>query len=371
MKKLILFSLAILACVIMLSPSAEAAKLDMFDDQLSELRGSLSDEALEKLDELGFSGDIEDIGGLDLGGVFAMLCDTLAESAASPLSAAAIVLFAVVMSSLLDAYTHSLRYTETREVSSLIASLFIITQLIAPIGELIHSAISAVSAASGLMLIYVPLMIGILSFGGSVSSAGGCVTVMTVSQAVSSICSGVLAPGLSALLAISASSGLSGRLRLRAVCDMIYSVLKWSLVSLMTIYTAVLSMQTALNNAADSAASKVARFTLSSAIPLIGSSVSEAYRAIRSGLDLLRSGAGVFVILALMVTLLPLIIRSAMWLAAVKFSGYAAETLGADSCREALASISTALSALIAIIVCAALTFIISSAVLLSAGGSA
>ena len=371
MKKLIVSFAVVLVIFSIFSVRASASELDIFDESLNGLRDSLSDETLDKLKELGFSGSIDDFGNLDLNGLFTQFINTVADALGGPLSAAVVVIAAVILSAMLETYTHSLRYTDTREICSMISALFILAQLLRPLSGLIHDSLSVLKAASDLMLVFVPVMAGILSFSGrAVSSAGYCATVLSVSQIVSVVSSRFLAPGLSAMLGVSASAGLGGRLRLKGICDMLYSFLKWSLLFLMTIYTAVLSLQTTLSNAADTVASKVARFTLSSVIPLIGSSISEAYRAIRSGVDLLRSGAGVFVILALIVTFLSLIVRSALWLGAINICRCAADTFEVQSCSSALSSVSAAVSALMAVIICVCVTFIISAALMMSMGGA-
>ena len=375
MKKLILTAVVMIALALILSPKAKAAE-DTADEtipyreQLGELRDSLSDEVREKLDSIGL-GDIASADDISLDGFFAQLTDELKESVAAPLSSCALTLFVIILSSLLEGYTFSLRYTETREVMSVVSSLLIAGVVVSPLTSLINSAAQVISAASTLMLGYFPITVGMMFFSGRVIKAGSYYsTVMIASQLISQLSARFIVPMLSAYTGLAVSSGMSARIRLRGLCDMLYSFIKWSLSFIMAIYTAALSMQTLIASSADSLSARAVRFTLSSFIPLVGSSISEAYNTVRAGVDALRSGAGVFAIAAVIIAFLPVIVRAVLWRFALSFARYSSQALGTDTCGEILSSMSDVLGAVIAVSVTIMAVFIISTAAVMNVGGA-
>ena len=370
MKKIIISAILAVILLSLSTVEAEAAALDIFEDPLNDLRAGLSDDVSKRLNDVGWSGSFTDVQDISLSSVAEEFAGELSAGLSGPLSAFAVTLAVILLSSLVEGCTYSLRYIETREIMSVISSLMLITVLAAPAAELISSASSVIYSASGLMLLYVPVMAGLRLFSGAAASAGGYFTsVMAVSQLIAQFSAHVLSPALKALLALAVAVSAGVRSGIRGLFDAVYNCVKWSVIFLMTVFTAVISIQGILSGAADTVASRAARFTLSSFVPLVGSAISEAYRAIQGSVDILRSGAGVFVILALILTFMPHIIQAALWLCSIRLSKLAAEALGTEAPAALLSSIGSVISVLIAVSVSVMAVCIISAAVMLSAGG--
>lgn len=370
MKKA-LFIPVILILFILVAPRCAAGTLDSLDDAVSSLDDCLSDEMRERLSHLGYDGDISSAASIGLPELFGELVDDLSAGLSGPLSSLAVIIGVLILSSLTEGYTHSLRYTDAKDIMSLVSSLMTAVVLTPHIITLIQDSVAVISGASSLMMVYVPIMIGIMSFSGHVIQAGGYyAAVMTASQIVSQLSARFIPQVMCSFLAVSVTAGLSGAVRLRGVCDMIGRFIKWTLGIVSTLFAAVLSLQTVMARAGDTVASRAVRFTLSSLIPFIGSAVSEAYKTLQGSVDLLRSGAGVFVIIAVAVSFMPVLVRAILWLLTVNLSRYTAEALGTDAPAGLLSSASSVLGALIAVIICSASVFIISTAVLLRVGGS-
>lgn len=370
MKRFLFCCTLILALFVLLSPRCHAAALDDLDDSLTDLRAQVSDDVSSKLDSIGVGDDLKALDGIRLEGLLSLISDELAVGLSGPLSSCAVVVGVLILASLLEGYTHSLRYTETKDIMSAVTSLMICAALITPLVGVIRTTMAVISDTASLMLLYVPIMIGILSFSGHVVQAGGCcATVMTASQAVARLSAGFIPQLLCAYLALSVACGVSGRIRLNGVCELVSRFIKWFLAFMMGLFAAVLSMQSVLARAGDTVASRAVRMTLSSLIPFIGSAVSEAYRTVQGSADLLRSGAGVFVILAVIVAFLPILMQVILWLLSVSVTRCVAEALDVSAPASLLASVASVLSVLIALIVSTMSVFIISSAALIRIGG--
>lgn len=360
-----------LMMILLLSAPVKAAEFDHYDDSVEELRNSLSDDVKERMDAIGYNGfgDINsDVP--DIRSVFSEVFRELAEQSAAPLSFAAAVTAVIMLSGLLEGYITSLRHTRMQDILSVVSSLLVVTGIMTPVCELIDSAVKVLNDTSSLMLIFIPIMIGIVTFTGHLSGAAGYyITMMTASQAVSQVSTHFLSPLLSAFFALSLTAGIGGRLKLKSICDMVFRFMKWSLTFLMSIYAAVLGLHSIVGSAGDRAASRAIKFTLSSFIPFIGASISEAYKTIRSSVDLLRSGVGVFVLTAIFLTFLPILLRVILWLLTVKTTHHIAQLMDSSSADAVLSSTSSALSLLLALLICVFTAFVISTSVLISIGG--
>ena len=372
MKRFVFCAMLILFGILICAPAAKASGINTFDGAIEELRDSLSDEVKERMDALGMDGvDVEASTSISVSELLALFVDELTEAVQTPLSSCVIAVAMIVLASLLEGCVYSLRHTDMKDVLSVVTALLLIGTLAAPIAELIGYALSVISSSAQIMLLYIPLMIGIMSFSGRVVSAGGYyTTVLSASEAVSQLSSRFFAPLLNGYLGISVASSFGGRVRLHSFCELLYSFIRWTLIFVMSIYTAVLSLQTVMANAADTVAIRAARFTLSSFIPMVGGAISEAYKTISGSVDLLRSGLGVFVILAVIVAFLPVVVRLVLWQAAMKLALCTAQALGVESPAALLSSLLMVLSAVIAVTVSTAAVFIISSAALMQVGGA-
>ena len=371
MRRVLICAAAILLLCLLCSMRCGAVTLDELQDSLYELRESVSDEVWERMEAFGYSGSITSMNGVGLQGVLTQLVDSVKESLSGPLSCGAVMIGVLILSSLLEGCTCSLRYTETKDILTTVTALMIAAALTAPLVELIHRAVGVIAGAASLMLVYVPILIGIMSFSGHLAEAGGsCAVVMTATQVIAQLSSRFFPQLLCGYLALSVASGASGRVRLNGLCEMLARWIRWFLIFMMTLFAAVMSLQSVIGRASDTVADRAVRFTLSSLIPFIGSAISEAYRTISGSVDLLRSGAGVFVILAVLASFLPVLVQVILWLLSVNLSKYAADALGVGTPAALLSSVGTVLMVLIALVVSVMAVFLIATAVLMRAGGS-
>ena len=174
---------------------------------------------------------------------------------------------------------------------------------------------------------------------------------------------------MNVFLGVSITSGISGETRLNGFLALISKVTKWLLTFVMTVFTAVLAMRQTAAGAVDSVASRTARFALSSFIPVVGNALSEAFKSVQGSITLLKSGLGIFVIIAIAVTFLPSVMQGLGWSLCIFIGKAVAEALGVDGCAKLLEAIGTVFSTLIAILLCVMSVFIISTAAAFTIGG--
>lgn len=369
--KRVLLIICLFAAAIILAPGASAVKNNLFEDERQMLENGLSSETEEGLSALG-ADSVEKIiaSGVDGEKLLSYFSGILGDELKSPLSALIVLIMTVILCSIAEGYTYSLRYTETADIMGTAVSLFIASAVISPITGLLSACVNVIQGASSVLLLYLPITAAMLAFSGrTVSSAGYYAAISGMGGLISWLSSNVLLPALNLFLSLSICSGVSRRVNIKGLIGALSNAFRWAMTFAMSVFVAVIGLNGALSAAADGVADKAVRFTLSSLIPLVGSSISDAYGAVRGSLGILRSGMGVFVILALCVSFIPVLFRCVLWSAAIYFAKLIAESLGVGSAAGVLNSLSAFLSAVRALLICVMTAFILSSAVMMRIGG--
>lgn len=350
---------------------ANAQDISELEKSVDSLMDSLSDEVKEDLASISVtSPDITHINNIAFEDILELIVSKLSSSSKTPLSASAIVIAILILNAIFESYTDAFKLSSTKEVVSVISTLTITTTLVLPIIDLINDSIATITDASNFMLLYIPIMVAILTFSGHVVSSTSYYSFMVLAcQGVSQISTKVVSPLLSVYLGFCVSSSISDRVNLKGFCQMFSKVIKWLISFTMTIFSALMTIRGMITTAYDSVTARAVRFTMSSFIPVVGAALAESYKTIQGSINLLRTGAGVFVILAIFVVFLPCVCRCMMWLLSVNLCKSIGEVISVSSPINMLSSVSSVISTVFAITVCVMAVFIISTALLITLGG--
>ena len=133
-------------------------------------------------------------------------------------------------------------------------------------------------------------------------------------------------------------------------------------------FTALLTVQSLIAQAADTVSMKTAKFVVGSAVPVIGSTISDAINTVVSCAGLLKTAVGAYAIVVLILAFLPALLDCLLWMLATEISVAFAEMLGIAAVPSLLKSIGEALKLLVALVMTSALTMIVSVTVMLMLG---
>lgn len=362
----------LVAAMFLLSIDCAAIEMDTFDEGIEKIEDRIDSDAADDLRELGISGAEDVLGGIDSGSFWQYLLSVLKDNSTEPLNALLLMTAVLLLVSIAESYTYSLRYTDTMDMMGMTVSLFTASIVFTPITDMVAASIRVIQGASSVMTVYLPVMVGMMAFSGhAVSSGGYYAAVLSASQVISYLASKILEPLLNLILSLSVCASFSTKINLSGWIEMLSKGFKYGVTFVMSVFVAILGLNGALSGAADSVANKAAKFTLSSFIPLVGSSISEAYGTIQNSVGILRSGVGVFVILAVFVAFAPLLARTILWSLMLFAAQSAGEALSVTSACRVLRTLSQFLSALRAVLLAVLTVFIISSAIMMKLGGSA
>ncbi|MBQ1638049.1 MAG: hypothetical protein II101_00120, partial [Ruminococcus sp.] len=275
-----------------------------------------------------------------------------------------------LLCSMLTAYQNSL--TESGETVQTVAVLCLSGAVAVPAVGFIGTAGDVIAQCANLFLAYIPIMAVMLAASGkAVSSASYQALTVAAGQGVMRVSSDMILPLLHIFLGIAVSSGIAPQVGLGGFLSLITKLTKWLLGFVMAIFTAVLSLRQAASGALDSLGSKAARFALSSFVPVVGSALSEAYKTVQGSLHVLRSGLGIFVILALAFTFLPVLLQGLGWSLCLFVGKALAEALGVSHCAKLLEALGTVFSTLTAVLLCVPAVLLIAAAAAFAIGGEA
>lgn len=105
-------------------------------------------------------------------------------------------------------------------------------------------------------------------------------------------------------LAAATAAAFLGSVPLKNLKDSIKSLLLWCLKTMLSLFTAFLGITGVVSGTADAAAVKAAKATFGTLIPVVGSVLADASEAVLVGAGVLRSGMGIYGILAILAVFL-------------------------------------------------------------------
>ena len=354
-----------------LSVTVSAKEYSDIERQVDALYDSLSQGVKDDLSSISAdSADLAKLNEVSFDSVMNLIFEKVSENSKGPLSASAVVIAIILLNSLIESYTDTLRYSSTKEVLSVISTLCITSTLVIPVIDLLTDCISTVKDASNFMLLYIPVMVSILAFSGhAVSSASYYSFMVLACEGVSRVSSDVVSPLLNVYLSFCVSSSISEKVNLKGFCELLSKIIKWLISFTMTVFSALMTIRGLITTAYDSVTARAVRFTMSSFIPVVGAALAESYKTIQGSINLLRTGAGVFVIFAICIVFLPIIVRCVVWMFSLNFCKSIGEVVGCSTPISMLNSLSSVISMVFAITICIMAVFIISTALLITLGG--
>lgn len=231
----------------------------------------------------------------------------------------------------------------------------------------ISQGMSAVETTSDFMLALIPVLAGIITAAGNPTLAltyGS--FAMAAAQAAAQTAGNIIMPLCGAFSAFGVSASLSPELKLIKLADMIKKLTIGVLSFIAAAFSAVLGLKSLLAGSADTLASKGIKLALSSAVPIVGGALSDAYSSIIGSVSLLKSTVGVFGVIAVVMIDLPVVLQLTARIILLKLLGVLSSSMGDDTTGEVLDTLSSALTVINAAVIFTAALFIISTGIVIS-----
>lgn len=348
---------------------------EIYDEQLAlsgaeDMLDGLPEQTKKILIEMGItSPDYDTVTNFSVNNVFEQIIALVGTNSGTPLGGMAVCLGIMLLCSLTEGFRVTIGEKSIGAVSTAVGTLCVCTAIIVPLCSTISSTVEILNGASGFLLMYIPIMSGlIVASGKEVSGASYYAMMMGAGEVISQLSSKIIAPLMNIFLALSVTSSLSPRMKLNSLCSSVYNIAKWILTFSMSIFVTMLSLQTFVTSSMDNVSHKALRFAISSFVPVVGSALGEALTAFSGSVELLKSGAGVFVIIASAFVFLPVLIECVVWQFSLFFLSSASDIFGLSQMTGVFKTISKVVSMIIAVILCTMTIFILSTVIILLVG---
>ncbi|MBQ0084451.1 MAG: hypothetical protein KBS52_06800 [Clostridiales bacterium] len=311
MKRIIVFVLLIFLFCLPVS-AQESIYSDMYDlSGLESAENCLPKEAKSILERGGITPDNSDwYEKIEMQSVFKTVWEIAKGGFEKPLKNAAVTAALILISALASCFS---RDNESGESFGYFFSVIICAVVLKNVFYLVTASVNAIKGGATFMLGVVPVFTGVAAMSGrAVSTAAASGMILLAAQAVSSLCAFVIVPLMSAYLAIGVASSVSP-LADSGIAESLKKIATWIIGLVSTLFIGLLSVQTAVNSAADSLRLKTAKFLVGSLVPAVGTALGEAVTTLSGSVTLLKSTVGIYAVFGVGAVLLPIIAELAAW----------------------------------------------------------
>lgn len=164
-----------------------------------------------------------------------------------------------------------------------------------PSSAFMELGVETVRSLSEYGKLLLPVMTGALAAqGGGGTAAALYGTTVFFDSILSSAVSHVMVPMLYLFLGLAVAFAATQEQLLGKLRDFIKWLMQWALKITLYLFTGFLSVTGVVSGSADAAALKAAKITISGAVPVVGSILSDASEAVLVGAGVMRSTVGVY-----------------------------------------------------------------------------
>ncbi len=237
------------------------------------------------------------------------------------------------------------------------------------VSPLLSAAAAAMKLTGGFIAAFVPVFTLLIALSGNPATALTYNSlVLTFCQGLSAFLNYVLVSLTGAYLSLTVSFSFGGTVNLTRFTAAVNRLANIVLGLVSSVFSALLTFRSVLSQNADSIASKGTRFLLSSLVPVIGSSISEAYSSVLGSISLLRGSLGVIGIFAVVLINLPVLTEGMIYYLMLCFLASAAEVLSLMKAGELLRGFASCVKIILLAGVLEGLVFVISAGLTLGRG---
>lgn len=296
--------------------------------------------------------------------LFQAFSELLREKLSTPVKTFAALLAVILLCRLANCFENK----EVGEVSSLAGALACTAIVAVPMVEMIQSTKTVVESASVFLLASVPVYSGLLIASGNAAMGSSySILGMAAGNAIPILATSLLFPILQLLLAFAAASAVSS-VKLERISGSFYRFGKWLLILAVTIFSGLISVQSALNAQVDAAAGKTAKLIASSAIPIVGGAFGDAVTAIQNSVRMVKSGVGAFGLLTSICVFAPSVIQAVVWIAVCTLGQIAGELFETPKISSFLGTCGSAAKMVLAVLSSVCAVSVVCAAIVLFAG---
>ena len=307
--------------------------------------------------------------GMTPGRFFSTLWRIFLDGLKKPIRALGTMLGIVLLCSLLESLRAGSFQEALSGVFQTISVLCILTSIAMPVLDCIMKVSATIKNVALFMLSFIPIFsAAMVSAGQPISGSTYSIFLMGVCQLVAQVISQTLIPLMSVYLAISICGSFVPDLKVVSAVGGIKTAINWAMGFMLTVFVALLSIQSILSYSADGVTVKATKFLIASLVPVAGSVLSDAFTAAYGCLRLVKTTIGVYGIIVVLLTFLPILLQVTIWMAITRVIAVASDVMGITRVSDILRSSANVLGMLISVVLCFGLLVVVSTGVVMAIG---
>ncbi len=370
MKRIVLTICSLLAAFVFLFPNNTFAadimsienELDTYD--FGELEGYIGGESDYYTNSQGFLETVKDF-------ATGKQVLSVSEIAKSVLSAflneargSVVLLLSVIAISLLFSFLNNMNgdfaSTNVSETAFFVCYLILATLLLKAFSQASALVVSSVKSASSFINAASPVLMSMLVFGGSVGSASVInPVILFATQIVSVVSEKFLVPLLYSSAALYIVSEINETIKVSKFADFLKKTVKWCMCLMLTIFSGVLGIQSFCAATIDGAAAKTARYLVGTAVPVVGGILSDTIETLVGCSNIIKNATGAAGMIAVLVIATVPVIKILAVSVTFYLGAAVLEPMADRRISSVISSLASITSLMAAIIVTAAVMFII------------
>ncbi|MFI3325341.1 MAG: hypothetical protein R3Y35_04110 [Clostridia bacterium] len=322
----------------------------------------VDDSGQDILEYLGIKNSVDSYD-VDLENVIDLLSDLFKEKYVSPFKCLSIAISAIVLSSFLSSFDG-----DSEKFCSLAGALAVCAIYLPYIALQITAASNLIDSVSVFTIAAIPIYTVLHIACGNVAlgtSYGG-ISIIGANLYIR-LLTDIVIPSLSIFLGLSVSACFS-HINIKSIADSIYKFIKWIMVLSVTIFSGIVSVQSAVAGATDVASAKTIKFIAGTTIPVVGTAFGDGITAIQYSISVLKTGAGAFGIIACVCIFLPYVVELLLWMFSCQIALLVSEIFSAKSISDFLSLVMVVLKIIMALMLSICIISIVTSAITLVYG---
>lgn len=183
---------------------------------------------------------------------------------------------------------------KARETVRLVGIVGISCLLLSPADTLVLTATDTIHQISEYGKLLLPVMTAALAAqGGSTASAALYTATVTFDAVLTGLISAVLVPMVYIYLVLAVVHGAVGDSAMKRMRDLVKSAMTWVLKSLLYVFTGYIGITGIVSGTTDQSLLKAAKMTISGAVPVVGSILSDASEALLVSAGVVKNTVGI------------------------------------------------------------------------------
>ncbi len=255
------------------------------------------------------------------------------------------------------------------EIAFYVCYIVIISILLVSFSTAIRMGTGIIDEMVGFMYATVPVLITLLVSGGNITTGGVFQPIMLmVVEVTATIIKNVFIPIIFLSTILTIVNNISEKIQLTRLASFIKQIATWALGTILTVFIAVVSVQGTLGAVVDGVTSKAAKFAISTFIPIVGKTLSDAADTVIGCTLLIKNAAGIAVMLGVVVICIVPLIKIIALVALYKAASALLEPISEKRITSCINDVAGSMLYLFAVTAAVAFMFMISVTALISAG---